>query len=396
MGKSKFKELWENSPSAMILIEGEKIINANPSFIQLIEEKSEISLVENPEWVHKYIKDKEKFYNFMQTDAEELNIDLSTAKNNYRRVRVLKKDFDENQKIVVFQNITIIYDHTQTFKAGYDEFLRVTLELEQAVAIIKNQKEVLEQQKNTLETELRIAHILQEGLFKEDFNKYKLLNISGYYMAMEALGGDMWEIFETESEVFVVLGDVMGHGVASSLISIIAKTLFKKKFEELSGRKDERVIKNILDSINRDLIHVTGQNYFITAVVVRINKSYRMDFATAGHPPIIIVTPNEKLITLHLELPMLGVFDSPKFRSKSLQLSPGSRVFMYTDCLIEGGRDNDTIFSLEEIGSVIREFESEPLDLTLEKILELRKEKAGKEQLPDDLAMICMEVPAAS
>jgi len=252
---------------------------------------------------------------------------------------------------------------------------------------------VLEEQKALLHKELENAHRVQDNMFQLDFNQFKVVNASGYFEVMTELGGDMWEFHETKREFLGVIGDVMGHGVASSLISISAKMLFRKRFEDYQFYSQN--LGDLCFSLTNDLVAITNQNYFITICLIRIKRNYEMEYLTAGHPPLLIVPADNQrdIVLLHTEQTMLGVFSNIEYSSLSHQLEPGDRILMYTDCLVESFSPNGEPLEIEDIGRVMRHGEKVTPDETLEDIISYRNKFTESDVLSDDLTLVCLEVP---
>jgi len=145
------------------------------------------------------------------------------------------------------------------------------------------------------------------------------------------------------------------------------------------------------NSINNDLLPVTGRNYYITASLIKISKDYIMNFGTAGHPPILVVPPSGQCLELQTDKPMLGIFPEVDYASQDIQLQSGYRILMYTDCLIEDS-DNEPIFPMAEIAKIMQDADVS-LDKTIRRIIERRKDYTGSASLSDDLAILCIEIP---
>ena len=261
------------------------------------------------------------------------------------------------------------------------------------MATIENQRQLLQKHKDNLEKELEIAHRVQTNLFSLNFERYGIVRVAGFYEAMAELGGDMWEFFESENSFFGVLGDVMGHGVASSLISMAAKTLFKKYFENHAEGSLE--LSRLCKSLNNDIADVTGRNYFITACVIKIDREFRMEYLTAGHPPLLVVHADRTRAPslLYTEQPMLGIFEDVEYESASIRLSYGDRVLMYTDCLTESVNPVGVPLNILDIAQIIREGSRVHPKEVIEDILDYRQRFSNSTQLPDDLTMVCIDIP---
>ncbi len=402
MDESRFNSLslWRNSPSAGLLLinrpDGGIILELNDACLDLLGLPRE-ELVNRPGGLDAVLDERarEKFRLFLNNPRKkDVILNVNAAGRKLLELRFLKRPLgnDAGMLLLSLQDMTEMQEDARALQAGYDEFIRVTMELEEAVATIERQKKQLEEQKRTLEKELEIAHRVQERMFNLNFDQFTSVDISGYYQAMQDLGGDMWEFHETSTELLGVLGDVMGHGVASSLISISTKIHFKKCFEDY---KQFGSLSSLLTNLNNDICQVTGQSYFLTAAVFRIDLDYEMEYITCGHPPMLVVPmdPERDIQQLYTEQPMLGIFADIKYESHKYQLRPGDRVFFYTDCLIESMSPAGEPLQIEEIARVIRFGERTKPSEVIDDVLNYRNNFTASTALPDDLTLVCIEVP---
>ncbi len=387
------RDLWHESPSAEMVIRDGMLVAMNPAAEKLLGLTH--ADLESDAWEERVLgeKNRKKFRSFLSGQASvSSGLDAVSADGSVRHVRFLKRSIPSHGVLLSVQDITETREDAQAFQAGYDEFIRVTTDLEDALDTIEKQNRLLERQKQILQNELQVAHAVQAQILSQDFERHTLVKLGGAYQAMTELGGDMWEFFESEDSTWIVIADVMGHGVASSLISIAAKSIFKRRFEEASV--SGMGVAAMVSAANRDLVEITHSNYFLTACVVRVDREYKMDFLTAGHPPILYIPADAKKPPqlLFTEQPMLGVFREIPYQSVPHRMYPGDRLLLYTDCLIESLNEQGESIDLEKIAERLRFRKDSTPTSVVQEMLEYRREFAG-DRLPDDLTMVCLEVP---
>ncbi len=389
-------DLWLQSPVAQLVIDRERVVEANEAALQLFSYQRE-ELIGASDWAEQVFGDLENSYRFARYvfgGRRERHLDLAMVRGGTRHLRVICRTLVSDDLFhISFQDVTDLREDAQVYQAGYDEFLKVTTELERALGVIERQNELLEKQKQTLENELSIAHNVQVQLIAEEFDRFQIVRLAGHYATMADLGGDTWEFFESGDQFFGVIGDVMGHGVAASLIGIAAKTLFKKAFAE--SAREKSTLAEMTKEINKELNEITRGNYYVTACIVRIDRSGKMEYLTCGHPPLYVVRRSDKLgEQAFTSQPMLGIFDSVEYYSEEMQLRPGDRVLMYTDCLLESMDPSGNPLRIEEIDDMIRYAPNVSVQEALQRVLDHRLAHAQKADLPDDLAVALLEFPA--
>ena len=394
--------LWDYSPIPQFVMDRDGIVNINGACLALLGYEYD-DLVGVPRWeefVFPSPAQSYKFFSYVHEGRRNYTeVEFKTREGRILFVRIERNliDVDAELFLVALTDITAMREESEAMRAGYDEFVKLTTELEDALSTIEKQKALLEQQQSTLREELSLARSVQNKLFRRDFSDFCLVRMAGFYEAMANLGGDMWEFYETDDDFLGVIGDVMGHGVAASLISIAAKTLFKKRFETLSRpdeRRDLKDLGNMCTRLNEELLEITQGDHYITICLVRIDRNLVMHYVTAGHPPLFLVRHgSERGRLLYTSQPMLGIFRDVTYTSQQVQLRPGDRVLMYTDCLLESFDAGGNALDLHNAADMIRYKADDTPAAVVDRILRYREKFSGSRELPDDLAVVCLEAP---
>ncbi|MEQ9366547.1 MAG: PP2C family protein-serine/threonine phosphatase [Leptospirales bacterium] len=402
MSQVDLTALWDFSPIPQFVMDRAAIRQMNGACLALLGyEYDELVGVEGwEEFLFANATQSYKFFSFVfEGRRNHMDVEFRSREKVRLYLRVERKLIlpDEDMYLVALTDLTEIREDSEAMQAGYDEFVKVTTELEGALNTIEKQNALLEKQQQTLQNELNLARTVQNQLFTRDFSEFRRMRVSGFYEAMENLGGDMWEFYETPGEFLAVIGDVMGHGVAAGLISIAAKTLFKKHFEVLSRPEASRDLGQMCTALNLELLEITQGNYYITICLVRVDSENRMYYLTCGHPPLFLVREGARHgKLLYTSQPMLGVFPEVVYESQSVQLRARDRVLMYTDCLLESFNPEGNPLDLQNVTAMIRYAPDTTPEHVVDRVLDYRQQFSGSASLPDDLAVLCIEVPADS
>ena len=394
--------LWDYSPIPQFVMDRSAIRHINGACLALFGYEYD-DLVGADGWEEFLFASPSQSYKFFSYIFEGRRSHIDVEFRSQEQVRLVLRiernliDEDQGLYLVALTDLTEIREDSEAMQAGYDEFVKVTTELEGALTTIAKQNSLLEKQQETLQNELSLARTVQNQLFTRDFSEFRRMRCAGFYEAMENLGGDMWEFYETGDEFLAVIGDVMGHGVAASLISIAAKTLSKKHFENFARPETSRDLGAVCTALNRELLEITHGNYYITVCLVRVDANYVMHYATAGHPPLFLVrSTGEQGRLLFTSQPMLGIFQDVTYTAQSVQLHPGDRVLMYTDCLLESFDPGGNALDLQNAAALIRFSPDSAPGQVIQNVLKYRQQFSGSASLPDDLAIVCIECPANS
>ncbi|WP_214409285.1 ATP-binding SpoIIE family protein phosphatase [Sphaerisporangium fuscum] len=177
------------------------------------------------------------------------------------------------------------------------------------------------------------AQALQRGLLPRGLPVLPALTAAARYLPagkdME-VGGDWYDVIPLSSgRVALVIGDVMGHGVAEAVTMGRLRTAVHT-LADLEMPPDE-----LLTHLN-DTVSDLGEDFYATCLyIVYDPASNTCAFARAGHPPFAVVRPDG---TVHFPAaepnPPLGAA-TPPFDVTELDLTDGSLLVLYTDGLVK-------------------------------------------------------------
>ena len=184
--------------------------------------------------------------------------------------------------------------------------------------------------------EKRVADTLQQAFVQRRLPKVASLAIDAVYVpaAEERLvGGDWYDALDMGNKgIFLVIGDVAGHGVEAAV------TMSRARDEVFAAAVVEPDPAAVLVRVNEALVRQEAG--MITAVVGLVDENAReFRYAIAGHPPPLLVKRGETPARLECgELP-LGVTTGVVYKAHSVKLPPGSALVLYTDGAIEQSHD---------------------------------------------------------
>ncbi|MBV8118275.1 MAG: SpoIIE family protein phosphatase [Candidatus Eremiobacteraeota bacterium] len=188
------------------------------------------------------------------------------------------------------------------------------------------------------ETERRVAEMLQEAFLQRALPAATGMNFSANYVpaSEEAkVGGDWYDVFEIGAgRILFAIGDVAGHGLDAAVM------MNRVRSETLSAALFDANVESILADVNRHIISGASQVPMVTAVVgVADARACQFEYATAGHPPPILLEPGRPPRLLAFGGVPLGVSGAPVYRTHRIKTVPGALLVLYTDGAIEYSRD---------------------------------------------------------
>jgi serine phosphatase RsbU (regulator of sigma subunit) len=207
------------------------------------------------------------------------------------------------------------------------------------------------------------------------------------------LGGDSFGYHWVDSEHFALyLLDVCGHGVGSALLSVaVANTLRSGALRHTDFRRPEEVLGSLNEAYQ---MKDHGELYFTIWYGVYHQPTGRLRYASAGHPPAILVTDGtaQRADTkpLATQGPPIGTFKTARYRSQECSLVAPARLFVFSDGVYEISRPDGSMVvwkTFEDLLTRVRHGASELNDL-----LHFAQEMHGNEVLEDDFSIIRMAI----
>ncbi|WP_458084293.1 SpoIIE family protein phosphatase [Streptomyces malaysiensis] len=191
------------------------------------------------------------------------------------------------------------------------------------------------------DTEHARAQALQRGLLPRALPSLAALTPAVRYLPASSgtdIGGDWYDVIPLSAErVALVIGDVMGHGLAE------AATMGRLRTAVHTLANLELPPEEVLAHLN-EVVCDLGDDSFATCLYAQYDPVTGLcSLARAGHPPPLIVDPEGGVECLEpTPDPPLGAAEPP-FSTVDLRLPDGSLLVLYTDGLVESAaRDIDT------------------------------------------------------
>lgn len=156
-------------------------------------------------------------------------------------------------------------------------------------------------------------------------------SFSVFYKPLEGAGGDFYEVVTVDSDVFgYFVADVSGHGASAAFLTAAIKALLRQYSGPLYAPED--TMRGI-DSVMHQML---GPEQYLTACYAHLNRrTRRLSVVSAGHPPLIAVSRAGRAQMLEMDSDPLGIFSALVIQRREIMVSPGDRLFLYTDGLIE-------------------------------------------------------------
>jgi phosphoserine phosphatase RsbU/P len=180
-------------------------------------------------------------------------------------------------------------------------------------------------EQRALEEDLTLAAQTQRGLLPRHNIQINGWHFDYCYEPARLVSGDYVDIIPAaEGDIYFILGDVSGKGVAASMLMAKLHAVFRSLIPLGLGvdRLTERASRLFGDST------LPGQ--YATLICGRASEKGVISVCNAGHPPAFLRRNGEIDQISATGLP-LGMFPNQKFSIENLNLETGDTLILYTD-----------------------------------------------------------------
>jgi sigma-B regulation protein RsbU (phosphoserine phosphatase) len=184
-------------------------------------------------------------------------------------------------------------------------------------------------QQRALEDDLQLAAKIQKGLLPKPNLHFGSWKVSYHYQPSGMVSGDYCDLLTSENkDLYFVLGDVSGKGVAASMLMAHLHAMFRTlvSFELPLGKIMERASRIFCES--------TLPTQYATLIIGKAQATGEIEICNAGHLPFLVVNQDKVTQMGATGLPV-GVFCDEQFPIHQVNLTPGQILFLYSDGLSE-------------------------------------------------------------
>jgi sigma-B regulation protein RsbU (phosphoserine phosphatase) len=238
-------------------------------------------------------------------------------------------------------------------------------------------------QRAALQRDLDLAAAVQRNLLPKSnlcAGKWE----TGYHYAPHGpVSGDYCDLIPADGQLFFVLGDVSGKGVASSMLMTQLHALFRS----LTGLA--LPLSQIIHQANRVLCESALAGQYATLVCGLADADGEVEIHNAGHLPVILVHGGSTQQIESMGFP-LGMFLEGEFPTRRHKLEAGDTLFLYSDGLSEA-RCADDEYGVERITRFLENQSArQASDLITGCLDDLRTFTGGEPQF-DDLTVLAIQ-----
>jgi len=217
------------------------------------------------------------------------------------------------------------------------------------------------------------------------------LDIAGYMEAADEVGGDYYDVLNTDGVVTLGIGDVTGHGLESGILMLMAQTAVRT-LKEIHETDPVR----FLDALNRTLYkNVQRMNSEKSLTLAILNYSEGWVSISGQHEETLILRNGgqvERMDTMDLGLPIALHDDIAEFISHiSIELQLGDGIVLYTDGIPEAKDINKKQYGVEQMCEVISQNWHLSAQEIKQAVIDDLRRHIGTQKVFDDITLLVVK-----
>jgi sigma-B regulation protein RsbU (phosphoserine phosphatase) len=243
--------------------------------------------------------------------------------------------------------------------------------------------ELSDSEKRSLEADLQLASTIQRGLLPQMSLGHGSWKSDFVYQPLGPVSGDYCDVIPSGDDLYFILGDVSGKGMAASLLMSSLRAIF----HSLIPLKLD--LCDLMSRANRLLVDSSPANQFATLILGKADHDGELELVNAGHLPPILIKNGMKGELNFSGLP-LGMFAETPFSMNKIKLNRGDSLLLFTDGVTEAVNEHGTEFGAQGLFDTIDgDGFTEPSDL-IQKCLSGVGRHRGNTERTDDLTVLAL------
>ncbi len=246
-------------------------------------------------------------------------------------------------------------------------------------------------ERERISTELSLATRIQAAFVPHLFPPFPDRPEFSLYATMDPakeVGGDFYDFFLIdEDHLGLVMADVSGKGVPAALFMMASKIILQSC--AMLGHSPAA----ILTKTNEAICSNNQEDMFVTVWLGILEISTgKLTAANAGHEyPVVKKAEGDFQLLKDRHGFVIGGMSGVRYREHEIQMTPGTKLFLYTDGVPEATNDQNELFGTERMIAALNEDAGAAPENILKNVRRAVDDFVREAEQFDDLTMLCLE-----
>jgi sigma-B regulation protein RsbU (phosphoserine phosphatase) len=238
-------------------------------------------------------------------------------------------------------------------------------------------------QRRALERDLELARHIQGALLPDAKTRFPGWQFCFEYRPLGLVSGDYCDLIPNGDTLFFALGDISGKGVSAAMLMANLQAILRSMVALGTP------LAELMDRANRLFCDSTLANSYTTLVSGTVSPSGRLDICNAGHPPPLLLLDGTLRRIPASGVP-IGLFASARYEVMTFDLSPGDRLLMFSDGVIESCGPDGAEFGSRPLERIARDSAARPAADVVRSCLEEVDRFRGGCAATDDVSLMAI------
>jgi serine phosphatase RsbU (regulator of sigma subunit)/CRP-like cAMP-binding protein len=240
-----------------------------------------------------------------------------------------------------------------------------------------------------LEYELSLASEIQVSMLPRSVPWLEGFEFGARMIPAKSVGGDFFDFIPLgKDSLGIAVGDVSDKGIPAALfMAMVCSLLRAEAHRDLSPAE-------VLRRVNAHLIGMNDKSMFVTIIFGILNRiTRRFQYARAGHETPIFCDGQgtmQRLPKGHGHA--LGVFDGINLEERTVTLTKGGMMLLYSDGIIEATNRNHESFGFDRIVSALQDSKFISAQSVCDGLMRAVSEHQGDSFQHDDMTAVVIRV----
>jgi len=240
---------------------------------------------------------------------------------------------------------------------------------------------------------LNLAMEVQQSLLPSEAPRFEGVDLAGQSVYCDETGGDYYDFLQFEQlgdkQLGVVIGDVVGHGVAAALLMATTRALLRSRVVLPSS------LEQVFNDVNVQLCAGEHGGRFMTMFYLLLDtESKQLRWLSAGHDPAIVYDPQADAFDemVGRDVP-LGLRADWQYTEVTQQgWAAGTIIVIGTDGIWEARDRTGDMFGKDRLRQVIREHANRTSEAITRAIHEAVRQFRGNVDQQDDITLVVIRM----
>ncbi|NUQ68470.1 MAG: SpoIIE family protein phosphatase [Phycisphaerales bacterium] len=291
-----------------------------------------------------------------------------------------------------------LYSRTPRVFTESDKRVLASVAEQAAVAIEQSRLLRFEREEQRVQRQLQLAADVQRRMLPRALPSLRGFDLAARYIPSFELGGDYYDFIDLGGHLGIVVGDVVGKGIAAALLMSALRASLRAHVQELYD------IDEIVSRVNQALYRDTREEEFASLWYGVIDPArLRLTYCSAGHEPTLVIRvpknrapTNADIDELTVGGMVVGIEPTQRYQRAVFDLKPRDVLIAYTDGLPDTRNFQGERFGKKRLRAAVLHILAAEPDASaariVEQILWHLRQFAGLTPRPDDTTILAVRV----